>query len=42
MEAHVGLGSFDRVERIEVTWPDGVVSVHEDVGARQLVTITRQ
>jgi hypothetical protein len=42
MEAHVGLGAFDIVDRVEVSWPDGMESVHEDVAGRQGITITRQ
>jgi enediyne biosynthesis protein E4 len=41
LEVHFGLGGVDTVERIEVVWPDGEVTVTEDVAARQLVTLTR-
>lgn len=40
-EVHVGLGDRDRVDRVEVRWPDGTWSVMEDVPTRQRLTITR-
>lgn len=39
-EVHVGLGDREVVD-VEVTWPDGTVSAHPEVPARQLVSITR-
>lgn len=39
---HVGLGDVHTVDRIEVTWPDGVTSVTESIDAQQHITITRQ
>jgi len=40
-EVHFGLGDADTVDRIEVIWPDGEVSWHEDVSSKQILTITR-
>ena len=40
-EAHVGLSDAATVERIEVRWPDGALSVVSDVQTRARVTITR-
>ncbi len=42
LEAHVGLGSEERIDRLEVTWPDGAVSVVRGLAARQLVTVHRR
>jgi hypothetical protein len=39
VRAHVGLGRADRVERLEVRWPDGRTEVLHDVAANQIVTI---
>ena len=36
---HVGLGARERVDRIEVVWPSGVVQIVEDLAARQVLTI---
>jgi hypothetical protein len=36
---HFGLGDVERVERIEVHWPDGEVAVLEDLPANQRVTV---
>jgi len=36
---HLGLGNRERVDRIEVVWPSGVVQVVENVPARQVLTI---
>ena len=41
LEAHVGLGDADRIDRIEVVWPDGRISAVEDVAARQKITVVR-
>ncbi len=40
-EIHLGLGDVDAVERLEIRWPDGEVSVLRDVEARQRLTVTR-
>jgi hypothetical protein len=40
-EAHFGLGTALSVDSIEVRWPDGEVSVVEDVGTRRKVRIVR-
>lgn len=37
---HFGLGSRERVERLEVRWPSGRVEVREDVTADRIVTMT--
>ncbi|MBX2800792.1 MAG: CRTAC1 family protein [Myxococcales bacterium] len=39
--AHVGVGETDRVDRIEVVWPDGERSVVRNVAARQEIVLTR-
>jgi len=41
-EAHFGLGSHDRVDRLEVQWPDGQRSAIRDLDARQIVDLTRE
>ncbi len=38
---HFGLGDVDVVDRIEVRWPDGAVSVAEGIPTRQRVTLRR-
>lgn len=38
---HFGLATLDRVEKIEVTWPDGRTSIFRNVDARQVVRITQ-
>jgi hypothetical protein len=40
-EAHFGLGTDTTVSRIEVTWPDGRVSVFTDVATNQILDITQ-
>lgn len=40
-EVHVGLGGMETLDRIEIIWPDGAVSVLEDVAARQWWTVER-
>ncbi|MFZ5481389.1 MAG: CRTAC1 family protein [Myxococcota bacterium] len=37
-EAHFGLGDAEVIDRVEVVWPDGEVSVWEDVAPRQVLT----
>jgi enediyne biosynthesis protein E4 len=39
LRLHVGLGSRDVVDRLEVRWPSGVIGTHRNIKARQLVTI---
>jgi enediyne biosynthesis protein E4 len=39
VRAHFGLGRLDRVERLEVRWPDGRIEAVQDVAANQIVTI---
>jgi hypothetical protein len=36
---HFGLGSAERLERLEVRWPDGTVEAHEGLPARRLLEI---
>lgn len=38
--AHFGLGDLERVT-VRVTWPDGAVSLREDIATRQRVIVTR-
>ena len=37
-----GLGSFQTVERLEVTWPDGTLQVLENIQADQEILIRRE
>jgi hypothetical protein len=37
---HFGLGSEERVERLEIIWPNGVREVVEDLEANQFVTVS--
>tara|TARA_B100000029_G_scaffold169213_2_gene165419 strand:+ start:495 stop:2018 length:1524 start_codon:yes stop_codon:yes gene_type:complete len=41
-EAHFGLATAERVDRITVTWPDGAVSVVEGLEARRVVRLVRE
>lgn len=41
-EVHVGLGDLDRVDQVEIFWPDGKRSLLQDVDTRQLLTVTRK
>lgn len=38
---HFGLGDAERVDRLEVRWPDGTTEDFADLGARQLIRITQ-
>ncbi len=38
---HFGLGDRDRVDRVEVRWPDGRISVFHDVATRQFLDISQ-
>lgn len=40
-EAHFGLGPYERVDRLEVFWPDGALSILEDVEARHILHVHR-
>jgi hypothetical protein len=40
-EVHVGVGDRDRVEAVEVVWPDGDVTVLRDVATRQRLRVLR-
>lgn len=40
-EAHFGLGDDDTIETIEVIWPDGEVTRHEDFPANQRIWVAR-
>jgi hypothetical protein len=39
--AHFGLGAADKVDRIEVRWPDGKTTVQTDVPANQILKIVQ-
>jgi enediyne biosynthesis protein E4 len=39
LRLHFGVGTLDRVDRIEVRWPSGIVDVLRDVKTRQVVKI---
>jgi len=38
---HFGLGDAERVEKVDVRWPDGTHTVREDVPARQFLVIRK-
>ncbi len=38
---HFGLGDVKQVDRVEVRWPDGTITVRNDVPCNQLLTIER-
>lgn len=40
--AHVGLGDVERVDRVEILWPDQELSVFEDVAVRQNLEVVRR
>jgi hypothetical protein len=40
-EVHVGLGMLERLDRVEVIWPDGEKSVIEDVQTKQILDVVR-
>ncbi|MBA2320381.1 MAG: CRTAC1 family protein [Deltaproteobacteria bacterium] len=40
-EAHFGLGLADTIDRIEIVWPDGRVSLFADVASRQILDVTQ-
>ncbi len=40
-ELHFGLGDVSTIDKITVRWPDGMVSVVENVAASQQLTLTR-
>jgi hypothetical protein len=39
MRVHFGLGAVTRVDRLEVTWPDGKVDALENLPSNQIITI---
>ncbi len=39
LDLHFGVGSAEKIDRIEVQWPSGVVQVSEDIEANQSVEI---
>jgi hypothetical protein len=41
LEVHFGLGDAARVDRVEVTWPDGARSAREGVAADQRIVVSR-
>ncbi len=42
MRAHFGLGGAQRVEEIEVRWPDGSIAKRQGVAANQLIVIEQE
>lgn len=38
---HFGLGAAERIERLEVRWPDGSVETHEDLPVRRLLVVRK-
>ncbi len=40
-EASYGLGDAERIDALEVLWPDGEVTVHEDLPGHHLIVVTR-
>ena len=38
---HFGLGGQDRVERLEIRWPDGRIEVHRDLVADRYLTVVQ-
>jgi hypothetical protein len=42
LQLHFGLGEVDRLDRLEVTWPDGEVEVWTDIDTRQRLTVERE
>ncbi len=38
--AHFGLGDATAIDRLEVEWPDGTITVLEDVGVDQTITVS--
>jgi hypothetical protein len=38
---HFGLGGLDKVDEVDVRWPDGTHSVRRNVGARQFLKVTQ-
>jgi hypothetical protein len=41
-EVHVGLGAVDRLDRVEIRWPDGQTTLLRDVDTRQRLRVVRQ
>ncbi|MCB9665512.1 MAG: CRTAC1 family protein [Alphaproteobacteria bacterium] len=41
-EVHVGLGAVDRLDRLEITWPDGREDVLQDLEVRRRVRVERR
>ena len=40
LRLHFGIGAHERIDRIEVRWPSGVVDVIRDIAPNQIITIT--
>jgi hypothetical protein len=40
-EAHFGVEDLETLDRVEVTWPDGLVTVLEDVPSQQRLLLDR-
>ena len=41
-EAHFGLGDTDHIDRIDITWPDGVTSVVENLEVDRWTKVVRR
>jgi hypothetical protein len=41
-EVHLGLGEAEWIDRLTITWPDGVQHVLENVPTRRVLTLTRE
>jgi hypothetical protein len=37
---HFGLGKHEKVDRLEVHWPSGIVTTYEDLPVNQFITLT--
>jgi len=42
VEAHFGLGTEEMPVKVTITWPNGVITVHEDIAIDQLITLEQQ
>jgi hypothetical protein len=41
MRLHVGLGAAEKVDVVEVRWPDGTITKRENVKANQIIEISQ-
>ena len=39
LRVHFGMGSASRADRLEITWPSGIVDVLHDIDANQIITV---